>query len=101
MDESTDREFREGQVVHIVTERVKIGPGWASDMDHYFGMEARITYIDDIEGWANIDIDDGQFWWGREMFQEYYDHEPIPDDAEVASVVESILGNSSVHKTAI
>lgn len=92
MDESTDREFREGQVVHIVTERVRIGPGWVPMMDHYFGREARITYIDDIRGWVNIDIDDGQFWWGREMFQEYYDHGPILEDAEVASVVESILG---------
>lgn len=85
-------ELYEGQVVHIVTERVKADPGWAFDMDHYFGMEARITYIDDIEGWANIDIDDGQFWWSREMFQEYYDRGSEPDVEEAASIVESLLG---------
>lgn len=92
MDESTDQEFREGQVVHIVTERVEVDPGWVSDMDRYFGMEARITYIDDVKGWASIDIDNGSFLWSFAMFQEYYDHGPIPEDAEVASVVESLLG---------
>ena len=85
-------ELYERQVVHIVTERVEVDPGWAPDMDQYFGMEARISYFDPEEGWVRLDIDDGQFWWSREMFQEYYDRGPIPDDAEVASVVESLLG---------
>ena len=26
------------------------------------------------------------------MFQEYYDHGPITDEAEAASIVESLLG---------
>lgn len=85
-------ELHEGQVVHIVTERVEVYPGWASDMDRYFGMEARITYVDEEEGWARLDIDDGDFWWSDEMFQEYYDHGPIPEDEEAASIVESLLG---------
>ena len=84
-------ELYEGKIVHIVTERVNAHPGWASGMDMYFGMEARITCVDDDQ-WARLDIDDGQFWWVDKMFQEYYDNGPIPDDAEVASILESMLG---------
>lgn len=85
-------ELHEGQVVHIVTERVEVDPGWVSDMDQYFGMEARVAYLHDEEEWARLDIDDGNFWWSGEMFQEHYDHGPIPDEAEAASIVESLLG---------
>lgn len=85
-------ELYEGQVVHIVTERVEVGPGWASDMGQYFGKEAKITYVDDEKGWAKLDIDDIGFWWSREMFQEYYDRGPEPDVEEAASIVESLLG---------
>lgn len=88
-------EFHEWQVVHIVTERVEVSPGWASAMDQYFGMEARITHISEDEDWVQLDIDDGNFWWSYEMFQEFYaPYTSASDleDAEIASITESLLG---------
>ena len=84
-------ELYEGQVVHIVTKRVNVTPGWTPAMDRYLGMEARITRIDDNQ-WVQIDIDGESFWWIDKMFQEYYDNGPVMDDEEVASIVESLLG---------
>ena len=101
MDAIRSPEFREGQVVHVVTERVNKNPGWVYDMDQYFGMEARITHISEDEDWVRLDIDDGNFWWGYEMLQEFYGpYTSVSDreDAEIASIMESLLGEFKVHE---
>lgn len=84
-----DQEFRVGQVVHIATERVDDCWEWLPDMDRYFGAEARITYIDELEDLVKIDIDDGKFWWSYDMFQEYVGY--ILDDAFASALMDSLF----------
>lgn len=95
MGETEYNQFREGQIVHIVTQRVDTGPGWAQGMDAYFGMDAQIVNAFESGDRFELDIDGGQFLWCPEMFQEYIGYileEPIPDNAETDTVVQSILG---------
>ena len=95
MGETEYNQFREGQIVHIVTQSVDTGPGWAQEMDAYFGMEAQIVDVYESGDRFELDIDSGRFIWYPEMFQEYIGYileEPIPDNAETGTVVQSILG---------
>lgn len=95
MGEMNIQEFRVGEIVHIVTDPVRKGPGWAAAMNRYLGSEAEITHPASKEGWYRLNVDGGHFWWCREMFQEFYGPytpEPDLDEAEIDSVVESLLG---------
>ena len=100
MGETEYHQFREGQIVHIVTQRVDVGPGWVQEMDNYFGMEAKIVNVFESGELFELDIDGGQFRWCPEMFQEYIGYilekpileNPMPDDTIIDSVVHSILG---------
>lgn len=95
MGETEYNQFREGQIVHIVTQRVDTYPGWVPEMDNYFGMMAKIVNAFAPGDRFELDIDGGQFLWSPEMFQEYIGYileEPIPDNAETGTIVQSILG---------
>lgn len=94
MGEMNIPEFRVGEIVHIVTEPVRKGPGWTPSMNRYLGLEAEITHPANKDGWYRLDVDGGQFWWCREMFQEFYgpyNQESDLDEAEIDSVVESLF----------
>lgn len=92
MDEAQSMEFREGQIVHIVSDSVDVGPGWAPSMYNFCGREAKIVCC--YKEWFKLDIDDKKFWWSPEMFQEYYgsySQEPDSSDAEIDLIISDIL----------
>lgn len=102
--------FHVGAVVHIVNNPITRpdGPGWCDLMSSYLEQETIITRIlvvgqsDGIRRYR-IEADDGDFVWSEDMFQEYYERD-VPDeglDAEIDSIVESLLKEFKVHETVI
>lgn len=89
MGETEYNQFREGQIVHIVTQSVDTGPGWAQEMDAYFGMEAQIVDVYGSGDRFELDIDSGQFIWCPEMFQEYIGY--ILEDAFASALMDSLF----------
>lgn len=102
--------FYVGAVVHIVNSPItrRDGPGWCDSMSSYLERETIITRMlgvgqsDGIRRYR-IEADGGDFMWSEDMFQEYYERDASDEglDAEIASVVESLLKEFKVHETAI
>lgn len=102
--------FHVGAVVHIVNNPVtrSDGPGWCDSMSKYLERETIITRMlgvgqSDGIGRYRIEADDGDFVWSEDMFQEYYERDVSDEglDAEIDSIVESLLEEFKVHETAI
>lgn len=93
-------EYEVGQIVHIVNSpldgkggRPNCEAGWALGMSKYCGDEAAILYVSE-NGMCEIDIDNCEFYWSPDCFQESYGEyvdTSEQDAAEIDAAMESLF----------
>lgn len=78
-----------GDVVHIVEAPVYLLSSWTPQMNRYCGKEARIRTARmrscGRTGCYNLDIDDMEWVWNDEAFQEFY--RPVISEEEFLKIL--------------
>lgn len=73
--------YKVGDTVRIVSSRANSTTvGWTGPMIDLLGQEATITYaeVDNGTNYYRIDLDDEEYWWADDCFDERVVHE-LPD----------------------